>query len=57
MDGRFEDVYYALDEDGNYVQVLSAGWEPKNDAMKLAWDVIHEKVEEARKEVLAGKFS
>ena len=57
MEGRFEDVYYALDENGNYVQVLSAGWEPKNEAMKLAWDVIHEQVEEARKAVLQGKFS
>ena len=57
MDGRFEDLCYAQDEDGNYVQVLSAGWEPKNDAMKQAWEVIHEQVEEARELVEAGKYS
>lgn len=57
MEGRFEDLCYAVDENGNYVQVLSAGWEPKNDAMKQAWEVIHEQVEEARAQVLQGKYS
>lgn len=56
-EGRFEDVYYALDENGNYVTVLSKGWEPKTDALLQAWEVIYEKVEETRKEVLAGKIS
>jgi hypothetical protein len=57
MEGRFEDVNYALDENGNYVAVLSKGWAPKNDAMLQAWDVIHEKVEQVRQEVVAGKVS
>jgi len=57
MDGRFEDLCYALDEQGNYVPVLSAGWEPKNEAMRQAWEVIDEKVEEARQKVLKGEFS
>jgi hypothetical protein len=57
MEGRFEDVCYALDENGNYVAVLSKGWSPKNEAMLQAWDVIHEKVENVRQEVLAGKIS
>jgi hypothetical protein len=57
MEGRFEDVCYAVDENGNYVPVLSAGWEPKNDAMRQAWEEISEKVEQARQEVLAGNYS
>lgn len=57
MNGRFQDVCYALDEDGNYVAVLSSGWKPKNDAMLQAWEVIHEKVEKIRQEVLAGRIS
>ena len=57
MDGRFEDVCYALDEKGNYVQVLSAGWEPKNEAMRQAWEEIHASVEKARQEVISGKYS
>jgi hypothetical protein len=57
MEGRFEDVCYALDENGNYVPVLSAGWEPKNEAMRQAWGVIDEEIEAARQKVLAGRHS
>jgi hypothetical protein len=57
MEGRFEDVNYALDENGNYVVVLSKGWEPKNEALIQAWEVIHEKVEQVRQDVLSGKVS
>ncbi|MBW6461281.1 MAG: hypothetical protein K0B08_11985 [Bacteroidales bacterium] len=57
MEGRFEDVCYALDENGNYVAVLSKGWKPKTDAMLQAWEVVHEKVEQVRQYVLAGKIS
>jgi hypothetical protein len=57
MEGRFEDVCYALDENGNYVAVLSKGWDPKNEAMVQAWDVIHEKVEQVRQDALSGKVS
>jgi hypothetical protein len=56
-EGRFEDVCYALDENGNYVAVLSTGWDPKTDAMMQAWEVIDEKVEEIRQQVLSGEFS
>ena len=51
------DIYYALDENGNYTVVPSTGWQPKTDAMLQAWDVIHEKVEEVRKKVIAGELS
>lgn len=57
MEGRFEDVCYAMDENGNYVQVLSSGWEPKNDAMRQAWEEINMVIEEARQEVISGKQS
>jgi len=55
--GKVRDVCYATDENGKYTQVLSLGWKPKNDALKLAWELISEKVEEKRKDVLAGKVS
>jgi hypothetical protein len=57
MEGRFEDLNYALDENGNYVTVLSKGWAPKNEALLQAWDLIHEKTEQIRQDVLAGKIS
>lgn len=56
-EGRFEDVCYALDENGNYVVVLSSGWEPKTDALLQAWEVIDEQVENIRQQVLAGELS
>lgn len=56
-EGRFRDLCYAVDEDGNYVTVHSTGWEPKNEAMKQAWEEINLKVDEARDQVLSGKKS
>jgi len=56
-EGRFEDVCYALDENGNYVATLSKGWEPKTDALLQAWEVINEKVEQTRQRVLSGELS
>ena len=55
--GKFQDVCYALDEDGNYVTVHSSGWSPKNAAMQQAWEQVYDKIEEARKNVLDGKSS
>jgi len=56
-EGLFEDVCYAVDENGNYTQVGSTGWQPKTDALLQAWEVIHEKVEQVRQKVLAGELS
>jgi hypothetical protein len=57
LDGKTRDLYYVLDENGNYVQALSRGWDPKTTVMQQAWDEINERAELARKEVLEGKFS
>ena len=51
------DFCYALDENGNYTVVPSSGWQPKTDAIRQAWDVINEKVEQVRKRVIAGELS
>lgn len=56
-EGLFEDVCYALDDDGKYVAVTSTGWQPKTDALMQAWDVINEKVEDVRQQVLSGELS
>lgn len=57
LEGKFKVVKYALNENGEYVKVPSVGWEPENVALGQAWDVINERVEEARQRVLAGKTS
>lgn len=51
------DVAYAIDNDGNYVPVISEGWEVKNSAIDITWESIDERCEEIREEVLAGKLS
>jgi hypothetical protein len=57
MEGRTRDVCYAVDENGNYIQVLSTGWEPKNAALLQAWEQINEEVKGAFLLVKAGKVS
>jgi hypothetical protein len=63
QDSRFldnsnlRDIYYATDENGNYCQVTSVGWEPKNEALSLTWESISEEAELVRQEVLAGEKS
>ena len=40
------DLNYAVDEQGRYQAVVSDGWEPKDDALDLAWDDIREQCDE-----------
>ena len=51
------DVAYAVDDDGNYTSVISAGWEVKSDALEITWDEIDERCEAIRGKVLAGRLS
>ncbi len=51
------DVCYAVDENGKYTQVISVGWEPKNDAINFAWEAINEECEQIKAEVIAGRLS
>jgi hypothetical protein len=56
-EGKLAKLYYATDDLGRYTKVNSIGWEPETVAMEQAWEVVHEEVEEARKQVIAGKAS
>lgn len=49
-----KEIQYAVDENGNYKQVKSFGWEPKNDALKQVINLQDEIVENARQQVLKG---
>ena len=57
LEGKLREVCYAVDESGNYTTVLSTGWTPKNAALKQAWEVVNEKIEQVKQEVIAGKVS
>jgi hypothetical protein len=54
---RLKEVCYAVDEDGSFVLAESAGWEPKNIANDLAWDLINEQVQKTLQKIRSGKLS
>ncbi|MBN1157786.1 MAG: hypothetical protein JXA61_00250 [Bacteroidales bacterium] len=56
-EGKIRDLCYVVDDKGHYTKALSLGWAPKNEAIKLAWDVVYEHAEETRKKILEGKLS
>ncbi len=51
------DLCYVVDETGKYTSVMSLGWEPKNEAIRLAWKKVHEKAAVARDRFLEGRAS
>ncbi len=55
--GSWKEVSYALDEDGKYVLVPSAGWEPANIANDMAWESIEAEVGRVVERVRAGELS
>lgn len=57
LQGRFKEPVYSLDKDGNYTIVKSVGWDPKNEVMQEAWDVIKEKVNKTKQKVINGELS
>lgn len=52
-----KEVSYAVDENGNYVTELSAGWDVKIKALDVAWSDIEKKVADARQKVLNNEAS
>jgi len=57
IEGKIRDVCYALNDEGRYTSALSMGWDPKNEAIKMAWEEIFEQANEIRKEIIKGKLS
>lgn len=55
--GDLREVRYAVDDDGRYVPVPSAGWEPATIANAQAWDAIRAEVAGVLEEVRAGRLS
>lgn len=48
---------YAVDKDGKYTGVSSAGWEAENVATRQAWDAVDETLEQTKAKIKAGKLS
>lgn len=55
--GPWHELTYAQGGDGRYGTVPSAGWEPKNIANGMAWDLIRQETEAVLTLVRAGKQS
>lgn len=50
-------LVYAVDKDGKYTGVNSAGWEAENTATRQAWDEIDEQLAATEAKVKAGQLS
>lgn len=50
-------LMYAVDRDGRYTGVNSAGWDPENAAMQQAWEEADERLAQVLQEVKAGRLS
>ena len=57
VEGRITDLNYVVDGEGHYTSRQSLGWKPKNEAMKLAWDLVYEHAGEIRRQILSGILS
>lgn len=55
--GRWHEIAYAIDENGNYVLTPCAGWNPANEANLQAWEAIAEAAGEALKGIAEGRLS
>lgn len=50
-------VAYAVDEEGHYCLTTTAGWDPVNEANRMAWDDIKEQLDEVRVKIESGTSS
>lgn len=51
------EVTYAVDQKGKYTLESSTGWEPKDIALRQAWEAIEEQVRTVINEIKTGKKS
>ena len=55
--GCYKTLVYAVDDNGNYVQKHSVGWEPENIAHSMEWDCINQRIQAVKRKVVAGELS
>ena len=54
---KMTELLYITDENDNYTTANSKGWDAKNLALEESMALINERVEQAKKDFLAGKSS
>ncbi len=51
------ELYYALDDEGNYTTEQSKGWEAKTIIQNETMNVLNERIAEAKQKVASGEWS
>ena len=54
---NFKELYYAIDENGEYTTELSTGWDPKTIALNNAIEAINERISDSKQRVKDHKVS
>ncbi|HXS37088.1 MAG TPA: hypothetical protein VN721_10340 [Flavipsychrobacter sp.] len=54
---KLRKLVYAVDSEGKYTGVNSAGWDAENTALKQAWDAVDEALSETEAKVRSGELS
>jgi hypothetical protein len=55
--GQYRELSYSYGEGGNFEKTVGFHGETDRVVLQQAWDLFHERIEEARQKVLAGKVS
>jgi hypothetical protein len=55
--GQFRELFYNYDNTGQFEKTVGFHGETDRVTLQQAWDLFHDRIEEARQKVLAGKVS
>jgi hypothetical protein len=53
----FEITHYKMDENGNFTHGLLANWGNKEIVNNASWEIVKERIKEAKDKVIAGELS
>jgi hypothetical protein len=57
VDLNFEITHYKMDENGNYTHSLLANWGNKEIVNNSTWEIVKERIRDAKEKVMAGEVS
>ncbi len=57
VDLNFEITHYHMDENGNYTHELLANWGNKEIVNNASWEIVKERIKDAKDKVMSGELS
>ena len=57
LDLNFEITHYHMDENGNYSHELLANWGNKEVVNNSSWEIVKERIKDAKDKVISGELS